>query len=43
MKTLTKCTLVAATALLGAAGTASATDLVFVSWGGAYTASQQKA
>ena len=30
-------------ALLGVAGTASATDLVVVSWGGAYTASQQKA
>jgi putative spermidine/putrescine transport system substrate-binding protein len=43
MKTITKCTLVAASALLGAAGSASATDLVFVSWGGAYTASQQKA
>jgi len=42
MKT-TKCTLIAAAALLGAAGSASATDLVFVSWGGAYTASQQKA
>jgi len=42
MKT-TKCTLIAAAALLGAAGTASATDLVFVSWGGAYTASQQNA
>ncbi|MDH3219050.1 MAG: ABC transporter substrate-binding protein, partial [Gammaproteobacteria bacterium] len=43
MKTLTKGTLIAALALLGAAGTASATDLVFVSWGGAYTASQQNA
>jgi len=43
MKTLNKPALIAAAALLGAAGTASATDLVFVSWGGAYTASQQKA
>ena len=43
MKTLIRSTLFATTAFLGAAGTASATDLVFVSWGGAYTASQQKA
>jgi putative spermidine/putrescine transport system substrate-binding protein len=42
MKT-TKCTLIAAAALLGSAGTVSAADLVFVSWGGAYTASQQNA
>jgi len=43
MKTIIKCTLIAASALLGAAGSASAKDLVFVSWGGAYTASQQNA
>ena len=40
---ITKCTLIAAAALLGASGAASAEDLVFVSWGGAYTASQQSA
>lgn len=43
MKTLINRTLIAAAAFLCAAGTASAADLVFVSWGGAYTASQQKA
>ena len=40
---ITKCTLIAAAALLGASGAASAEDLVFVSWGGADTASQQSA
>jgi putative spermidine/putrescine transport system substrate-binding protein len=43
MKTLIKSTVIATAALLGASGTAAATDLVFVSWGGAYTASQQAA
>ena len=44
MKTLIKSTLIATAMSLGTAGTAAAaTDLVFVSWGGAYTASQQKA
>ena len=43
MKTLIKSTVIATAALMVTAGTASATDLVFVSWGGAYTASQQSA
>ena len=36
-------TLIAAAVSAGMVGAASAKDLVFVSWGGAYTASQQKA
>ena len=43
MKTLFKKTLIATAVSVGVAGTASAKDLVVVSWGGAYTASQQNA
>ena len=43
MKTLFKRTLIATAVSVGVVGTASAKDLVVVSWGGAYTASQQNA
>ena len=43
MKTLFKKTLIATAVSVGVVGTASAKDLVIVSWGGAYTASQQNA
>lgn len=43
MKTLFKRTLIATAVSVGVVGTASAKDLVVVSWGGAYTSSQQNA
>ena len=43
MKTLFRHSLIAVAVTAAAMGTASAKDLVVVSWGGAYTASQQKA
>ncbi len=43
MKTLFKKTLIATAVSVGVVGAASAKDLVVVSWGGAYTASQQNA
>lgn len=43
MNTLFKRTLIATAVSVGVIGTASAKDLVVVSWGGAYTASQQNA
>ena len=43
MKPVTKHALLAAAVAVASAGAATAKDLVVVSWGGAYTASQQKA
>ena len=43
MKPVTRHTLLAAAVAVASAGAATAKDLVVVSWGGAYTASQQKA